>query len=517
MTTTDAYPATVEHWAQVTPHSTAIMDDRSTMSWAEWNAGADRVAHSLAERGLRAGDVIAMRTQIRAEWCIVAWAAAKLDCRILLMNWRLTSAEVARTLESAAAAALVCDDADPAALAGAFEYPAFKLAVSIYAPAPGFVTYDELLDGNGGIRRFAARPPQMIVFTSGTTGAPKGIEVNRGSDADAAAIAEYQASVAAARPQRRGDIMLLTMPLSHGAGPGIVWGAVRLGNLVVMQKRFDAEATLALIQLHKVTMWNAVPTMYKRLAALPADVLEKYDTRSLRSLSVSAAPISAELKRWVLDTFGECLSESYGASETGVLTTLTKENQRRKLGSSGYPHARVELSIRDAVGAVQPIGTAGEIWARTPIVIRTYLDGQPIGPDTLDANGFFRTGDVGFLDADGFLFITDRVKDMIVSGGVNIYPAEIEAVIATHPAVQEAAVIGLPDEEFGERVAAVCELKPGMSCDETAILDHCRKELASYKLPRSVSFVAELPRNAMGKLLKRDLRDPHWQGRPRTV
>lgn len=512
-----AYPATVEHWADVTPDCIAIIDDRSSMDWATWNEKADRVAQGLFDRGLRAEDVIATRTQIRAEWCVIAWAAAKLECRVLLMNWRLTPVEVAQTLKAANVALLVCDDSDPLALTSALDAPHMKFAVSIDVPADGFCTYSALLQSDAHQKRFAPRPPQMIVFTSGTTGAPKGIEVNRASNENAAAIAEYQASVAAARPQVSGDVMLLTMPLSHGAGPGIIWGAVRFGNLVVMQKRFDAEATLALIERHKVTMWNVVPTMFKRLAALPAGVLGKYDTSSLRSLSVSAAPISSDLKLWVMNQFGDCLSESYGASETGVLTTLKKGDQRRKLGSSGYPHTNVQLSIRDASGEAVPAGVAGEIWARTPIVIRTYLDGQPLGPETLDADGFFRTGDAGYLDEDGFLFITDRVKDMIVSGGVNIYPAEIEAVIVKHPAVQDVAVIGVPDEEFGERAAAICELKPESFCDEGEILDHCRQSLASYKVPRSVTFSAELPRNAMGKLLKRALREPYWRGRERTV
>jgi len=164
-----------------------------------------------------------------------------------------------------------------------------------------------------------------------------------------------------------------------------------------------------------------------------------------------------------------------------------------------------------------PVDAVGEIWVRTPTTIKQYLNGQVLGPDTIDADGFFRVGDVGSLDADGYLFISDRAKDMIISGGVNIYPAEIEAGLLTHEAVQDAAVIGIPDEEFGEQIKAFIEVKPGCSPTATDILAHARKTLASYKQPKSVEFIAELPRNTMGKILKRELREPYWKERERKV
>jgi long-chain acyl-CoA synthetase len=200
-----------------------------------------------------------------------------------------------------------------------------------------------------------------------------------------------------------------------------------------------------------------------------------------------------------------------------MLTWLPPGMQRSKPGSSGRPYAHVTLSIRDADGRELPVGAEGEIWVRTPRVIRQYLNAPPLGPDTLDADGFFRTGDVGRVDADGYLFITDRAKDMIVAGGVNIYPAEIEAALVTHPAVQDAAVVGVPNDDLGEEAKAFVELKPGRSATEAEILEHCMDRLASYKRPRTLEIVAELPRNTMGKLLKRELRDPFWKGRERNV
>jgi long-chain acyl-CoA synthetase len=311
--------------------------------------------------------------------------------------------------------------------------------------------------------------------------------------------------------------VLVTLPMHHGAGPGAIWGATARGRPMVLLRRFDPEEALRLIQAHRVTTWTGVPTMYKRIAGLPPEVLAQYDVSSVRSLGVGAAPVPYSLKEWILGYFGEVLSEGYGATETGMLTALSPEMQRKKPGSSGLPHRHVHISIRGEDGAALPAGQEGEIWVKTPVVIRQYLNAKPLGADTLDADGYFRTGDVGRLDADGYLFITDRAKDMIVSGGVNIYPAEIEAAILTHPAVQDVAVIGVPNEEFGEEVKAFCELKRGQAALPDDILAHCKASLASYKRPRTLEIVAELPRNTMGKLLKRELRDPYWKGRERNV
>ena len=191
--------------------------------------------------------------------------------------------------------------------------------------------------------------------------------------------------------------------------------------------------------------------------------------------------------------------------------------QARKPGSSGVPHRHVHLRIRDPDGHDLPPGETGEIWIKTPVTIHNYLNADRLGEDTIDAEGFFRTGDVGRLDADGFLFITDRAKDMIIAGGVNIYPAEVEAALLKHPAVQDAAVIGIPDDEFGEQVKAFVELKPGQAATAPDILSAVSGHLASYKRPRSLEIVAELPRNTMGKLLKRELRAPYWANRERKV
>jgi long-chain acyl-CoA synthetase len=258
--------------------------------------------------------------------------------------------------------------------------------------------------------------------------------------------------------------------------------------------------------------------MLKRIAGLPSATLAKYDVSCIRHLSVGAAPVPYSLKEWVFGYFGEhCLTEGYGATEVGMVTRLSADMQRRKPGSSGLPYKHVHIEIRDATGAVLAANRSGEIWIRTPTTIGRYLNGKELDQETLDDRGFFRVGDVGHLDDDDYLFITDRTKDLIISGGANLYPAEIEAAIIRHPAIQDVAVIGIPDDEYGEQVKAFCELKPNQTLTAEALKSFLTDHLASYKRPKTIEFVAELPRNTMGKLLKRELREPYWKNRERKV
>ncbi len=515
-------PGTIEHLAAERPNEVGIVEDGRELTYGDWNDLANRVAHGLAGRGIGKDDIVVLRTQIRTEWAILSSALSKLGASLLGLNWRLTPKETQYVLSNSRATAMICDDPDPVALSSAFAGLPIKLAVSIDTEAEGFTSYSSLL-GASNEALFSTGDPPLIIYTSGTTGLPKGVPLRFGRGADLnAKMLEYLQDVAggggSARPHESRSVALVTMPMHHGAGPGQMWGARRGGSKIVLQRRFDPEKALELIQTHRVTHWTGVPTMYKRIAALPPEVVKRYDVSSIRALGVGAAPVPYSLKTWIFDTFGEnVLSEGYGATETGMISRLPANMQRAKPGSSGLPHKHVEIEIRDGDGKVLKPGEEGEIWVKTPVTIGRYLNGKDLGSDTLDKRGFFRVGDVGKVDEDGYIFITDRAKDMIISGGVNIYPAEIEAAILLHPSIQDVAVIGIPDDEFGEQVKAFCELKPGQAATEADILEHCRAQLASYKRPRSIDFVAELPRNTMGKLLKRDLRQPYWKDRERNV
>jgi long-chain acyl-CoA synthetase len=508
-------PGSVEAWAAEAPDRVTLFEGDQSMTWAEINDAADRLAEGLARFGVRAGDIVVVRTQIRLEWVVIDAALAKLGCLLLGLNWRLTPDEVRYVLTNSGASAVICDDPDPVALAGAFDGAELTVAVSLDARAEGFQLYSDLLAGPS-VRRLSAADPRLVIYTSGTTGLPRGVVMTPRAGMEREAM-EYHADLAAKTPRGSADVYLATMPFSHGAGPGHVRSALRAGGRVVFQRRFEAEAVLALMVRHSVTSWASVPTMLKRIAALPRHVLDAHRPSTLRHVSTGAAPVAASLKHWVADYFGDVLHEGYGATEVGMIAHATPAMRIERPSSSGLPNRHVTIDIRDAAGGALAAGRTGEIWVRTPVVIDNYLNGAPLGPDVRDAAGFFRTGDIGHLDAAGYLFITDRAKDMIVSGGVNLYPAEIEAALLTHPKVQDAAVIGIPDEEFGEQVKAFVELKPGERAEPAEIAEAVAGLLASYKRPKSIEIVVELPRNLMGKLLKKDLRAPYWEGRERQV
>ncbi|MGW6426333.1 class I adenylate-forming enzyme family protein [Nocardia sp. NPDC055053] len=481
-----------------------------TLTWRDWNSSADRLADSLARRGVGEGDRVAVRMHTRLEWLIVSLALAKLKAVIVAVNYRLSPPETLYIATDCEVKAAVVDDPEPSTVVEAWGPLELKVIVSVDIAADGTELLADLIAEGTERDRVAASLAPLIIYSSGTTGAPKGAPLaSFQTDVDEAVLRDYRTSVqfdlVVGGP---GSKALINLPMHHGAGPSYTEFTLATGGTVVFQRRFDAEEVLALIAGHGVTHWISVPTMVHRIIKLPTEVRARHDISTLRFLLGGAAPFSAQLKQQALEVFGDVVHEIYGATEAGMIAGATPELLRRKPAATGIPFRQVQVRIVDEARRPVPTGTPGEITAKTPAVISGYIGRGPLGDDKLDADGFYFTGDVGYLDDEGVLFLSDRITDMIIAGGVNIYPAESEAVLATHPQVVNVAVIGVPDDDHGEQPMAFVQTVPGARLTAAELLAFCDGKLAKYKWPRAIEFIDEIPTNSMGKSLKRVLRAP---------
>lgn len=511
---TQPYPGTPEFWSQSRPDHPAVIQGDRRLTYRQWNDLADRAAEGLAALGLAAGDRIGMRFRLSLEWFVLQRALQKLDVAQVAVNHRLTPDEAVYILRDSDAKGLFCNDPDPTGWAR--HQVGILVTVGQAVDGPG-IRYEDLISTEGATPRHGAARPSLVLYTSGTTGKPRGVPpLDPAKVRDPERLLRYLASVGNV-PEYPDDVVtLLTMPVHHGAGPGIAAATCARGGTIVLLDPYDAESALRLIDEHRVQAWTAVPTMLLRIRALPSATLDQYDLSSLRVINTGAAPVPQSLKEWLTNRFGAAvLWEVYGASESGMISYTAPAHQLSKPGTSGLPYDGVQIAIVDEQWNPLPPGQTGEIAVNTPVIIDHYLGHGPLAADTVK-DGFYRTGDVGHLDDDGFLFITDRVKDMIVAGGVNIYPAEIEKALVEHPAVIDAAVIGIPHEDFGEQPLAFIVTADAQLTDDD-LLAFLDGRLASYKRPRRFVYVDELPLNPSGKVLKITLRQPYWEGRQRSV
>jgi len=507
--------------ARSTPAKVALIHDRpdgAVVCWtfAELEAQANRLANALVALGLRRGEKLVWCGQNSPGVVRIMHAARKVGAVAVPLNYRLTPEEAQYVVDNSDAV-MAYVDAEYAPLFAKIRAQVPKLReVLVYDGAPGA----NQRDGDALIAASSTTAPrvddagvaaQTMIYTSGTTGKPKGAVRGAGNAAQSIAMLQligYQPD----------DVYLTTGPLYHSGPGGFMAIAHSLGNTVVVQKKFDAEDWLRLVDRHKVTTTFSAPTPVRLICNLPAAVKAKYDRSSLARFIANAAPWSFALKQLYLADFPrDSLFEVYGSTELGVNTILRPEDQLRKPGSCGKPAPMVEIVLFDDDGkAVTQPRVPGELAVRSPSVFATYHKAQEKFEE--DKRGDFHTvGDVAYFDEEGFYYICDRKKDMIISGGVNIYPAEIEAVLDAHPAVLDVAVIGVPSEEWGESVHAVIVALPDKPLSESDILAYGREHLAGYKIPRSVSFADEIPRNASGKILKKVLREPFWAGRASKV
>jgi fatty-acyl-CoA synthase/long-chain acyl-CoA synthetase len=502
--------------ATLSPDKPAVIDDRPgsapvMLTFAQLNAAANQLAHVLRDLGQQTGDKVVWCGQNSIGVVTMMHAARKAGATAVPLNYRLTPEEAAYVVDNCDAA-FVYVDAEFADLINGIRASTPKVReVLVFDPGDAdklcaAAPTDELpaVDGDAAA---------TMIYTSGTTGHPKGAlrRANTASPRDGAALLELLG-------YRPDDVYLSTGPLYHSGPGGFMGVAHSLGNTVVLQRKFDAEDWLRLVDTHKVTSTFSAPTPIRLVCNLPAEVKQKYDRSSMRVMIANAAPWSFALKKAYLADFpAESLFEVYGSTELGVDTVLLPKDQLRKPGSCGQAAPGVELVLFDDDGKrVTEPNVPGELYVRSAGVFSTYYKAEDKYEE--DKRGDYHTvGDVAYVDDEGYFYICDRKKDMIISGGMNIYPAEIEAALEHHDDIFDVAVFGIPSEEWGESVHAIVVLRPGAALDADAVMAYARDHLAGYKVPRSVSFMDELPRTGSGKILKRVLREPFWAGHDTRV
>jgi len=498
--------------AEATPDKPAVILGDRRLDFAALDRRANRVAHAFHELGCRADDRVAVMSFNSIETFETASGLRRAGYVIVPINYRLRGPEVAYVINDSGARVVVAGpdhvEVVDAARGDVRGDPTF-VAIGDRVP-DGWRSYAEVVD------RAPAEPvegaeaaglgPSMI-YTSGTTGHPKGAwrphGVNIENVLQIISIFEF------GQP----DVHLTCGPGYHSAVSFFTALHSLLGATIVLQPKFDASGALDLIERHRVTTTFMAPTLLQRLV----DEQERRprDVSSLRALLLGAAPCPHSLKVRAEAALGRVLWEFYGATETGINTVLRPEDQLRKPGSCGTPVPGQEIRLVRDDGAEAATGEPGEFMVRNSWLAEYYH--RPDATKGSLHDGFFSVGDIAYRDADGYYFMCDRRIDMIISGGVNIYPAEVEAALHAHPSVADAAVVGVPDDEWGESVKAVVQLRPGASVTEEALIAFCGERVAGYKKPRSVDFVDELPRDAAGKLLKRRIREPYWAGAGRRI
>jgi fatty-acyl-CoA synthase/long-chain acyl-CoA synthetase len=507
--------------AAARPDKPAVVDDRpgrppTVWRFAELDREANRLGNALLGLGIRPGETVV--------WCgtnspgvvRMMHAARKIGVTSVPLNYRLTAEEASYIVDDCDAVA-VYTDAELAGLFAAVRPAAPKLRhVLVFGgrPGPGQEDADALVAAASDAKPtvdWGAASDSTMIYTSGTTGRPKGAV--RSALGDPEQLGRMIAFVGYVES----DVYLTTGPLYHSGPGGFMAIAHLLGNTVVLQRKFDPEDWLRLLERWRVTTTFSAPTPIRLVCQLPEAVKARYDRSSMKRMIANAAPWSFALKETYLRDFPQdSLWEVYGSTELGVDTILRPEDQRRKPGSCGREAPGVELALFDEAGRrIEEPHVPGELFVRSRSAFRTYHKAE----DKFERGRrgeWLTVGDVAYRDEEGFYYICDRKNDMIISGGMNIYPAEIEAALDRHPHVLDVAVIGIPSEQWGESVHAVV-VRNGPELDEAALLAWAREHLAGYKLPRSVSFVDEIPRNASGKILKKALREPFWKGQERRV
>ncbi|MDC0662970.1 acyl-CoA synthetase [Marinobacter sp. SS21] len=486
-----------------------------------------RAATGLTRLGVGAGDCVAIFLRNDIPFLTASHAAAYVGAYAVPVNWHLAGAELTYILDDCDARVLVIH---------ADLWHQVRDAIPEGVRVLVVATHDDLRDAYGldpqrctvpaGMVDWAdwlaaaeptTEPPQQgpssMLYTSGTTGHPKGVRRSPLTPEQSQELMDFRSRVYGCRPHSR---CVVPGPLYHSAPNGYGMQVSKIGDLLVLMPRFEAEQFLALIEEYALTGAIMVPIMFIRLLKLADPVRARYDLSSLEFIIHAAAPCPADVKKQMIDWFGPVINEFYGSTESGAVVACNSGQALAKPGSVGQVVPEAEVRILDAQGQPLPPGQIGEIYSRFEVMDFTY-NRKPEARAEIDIDGYITSGDMGYLDEDGFLFIADRIKDMVISGGVNIYPAEIEEVLHKYPGIKDCAVFGIPDREFGEALMAVVEADNDSDFNPDGIQLYLRQHLAGFKVPRHIEVGVDLPREDSGKIFKRRLRDKFWQEAGRNI
>lgn len=508
----------LDNSARYYANKTALVYGDTRMTYAQVNGAACQIANAMVSKGLKAGDHIALSCLNLPYFPIIYNAILKIGATVVPLSIFLKKREIAYHLKDSDSVAYFCFVGTPELPMGQYGFDGFNEVEScknfwlitppgVESPIPGASTLNELMKDQSPKFDTVATDPNstaVILYTSGTTGQPKGAELSHWNMYTNALTCITLVNADSS------DIQLIALPLYHSFGQSVQMnsGILAGATLVLIARGSDMDAILSGFEKENVTLFAGVPTMYWGLLNHPN--ASNYDlakiASNLRFCSSGGAAIPVEIMKGFEEKFKVQILEGYGLSETSPVATFSRMDLEKKPGSIGLPIKGVDLMVADQDGNKAPVDDIGEIWIRGPNVMKGYYKKQE-ATDKVFKNGWFATGDLGRMDEDGYFYIVDRIKDMIIRGGFNVYPREIEEVLMTHPAISLAAVVGEPDDKYGEEIKAYVVLKAGASATEQEIVEWSKQEMANYKYPRKVVIRTELPMGATGKILKRVLKE----------
>jgi long-chain acyl-CoA synthetase len=511
------------------PFSASLVSGERVHSAAEFTERIGRAAAGFAALGLGPGDCAALLLRNDFALLEASLAAVRLGAYAVPINWHFKADEVAYVLADCGAKVLVAHadllsavaDAVPAGvkvlqvatppeIAGAY-----GVASDDGRPLAGATVWEDWLQRHNIWQGPTLPQTSSMIYTSGTTGRPKGVRRQPLTANLEVRMGDYRERVYGLKP---GVLTMIPGPLYHSAPNAFALRAARVASLVALMPRFDPEAFLVLVEKHRIEAMFMVPTMFVRLLKLPEELRRRYDLSSLKFVMHAAAPCPPEIKRAMIEWLGPVIHEFYGSTESGAVTVVDSQEWLERPGTVGRPIRGGEVRIYDDAGKRLGPGEVGEVYTRLEFLPEFTYHQLPDKRAEIDREGFITSGDVGYLDEAGYLFLCDRKRDMVISGGVNIYPAEIEAVLISCPGVKDCAVFGIPDSEYGETLMAVVEAQPGVAPPAVAdVRAYLLQHLAGYKVPKRIEFGRDLPREDSGKIFKRRLRDPYWAKAGRAI